>query len=221
MDNKQITIIFDFDNTLVKSNINFPAMKIHMARAMKEFGLDFGPEEEIPMRYTAGNIIDEAAKYDEENETTLTKQLWEIVENFEREGMKNLSVEEGVFTMLKELKENGIQMAILTNNSREPTLEVLNRYSISNYFDLVIAREDVTKMKPDKEGIEIIIKKLSWNPESVIFIGDSWVDGVAAKNANIRFILYRKDKLNPDKYDIKIWKHLTKLEDLLSIIYTS
>ena len=100
-------------------------------------------------------------------------------------------------------------------------MEVLDRYSIGDYFDLVIAREDVMKMKPDKEGIETIIKKLSWDHESVIFIGDSWVDGVAAKNANVRFILFRKEKLNPGKYDIRIWKHLTKMKDLISVIIPS
>ncbi|NHK29975.1 MAG: HAD-IA family hydrolase [Asgard group archaeon] len=221
MNKKRVAVIFDFDNTLVKSNINFPAMKIHMARAVKEFGLDFGAEEEIPLKYTAGNIIDEAAKYDEENETTLANQLWDVVENFEREGMKNISIDDDVFSMLKVLKEHGIPMAILTNNSREPTIEVLDRYSLRDYFELVIAREDVTRMKPDKEGIEKIIEKLSWNHEMVVFVGDSWVDGVAAKNANVRFILFRKEKLNPGKYDIKIWKHLTSMKELFPTIIPS
>jgi phosphoglycolate phosphatase len=221
MNSRQVAIIFDFDNTLVKSNINFPAMKIHMARATKEFGLDFGAEEEIPLRFTAGNIIDEAAKYDEENDTALANHLWDIVENFEREGMRNLSIDEDVFSMLKELKKHEIPMAILTNNSREPTIEVLDRYSLRDYFELIIAREDVTRMKPDKEGIEKIIEKLSWNHEMVIFVGDSWVDGVAAKNANVRFILFRKEKLNPGKYDIKIWKHLTSMKELFPTIVPS
>jgi phosphoglycolate phosphatase len=221
MNSRQVAIIFDFDNTLVKSNINFPAMKIHMARATKEFGLDFGAEEEIPLRFTAGNIIDEAAKYDEEKDTDLANHLWDIVENFEREGMRNLSIDEDVFSMLKELKKHEIPMAILTNNSREPTIEVLDRYSLRDYFELIIAREDVTRMKPDKEGIEKIIEKLSWNHEMVIFVGDSWVDGVAAKNANVRFILFRKEKLNPGKYDIKIWKHLTSMKELFPTIVPS
>jgi HAD superfamily hydrolase (TIGR01549 family) len=215
---KQIFLIFDFDNTLVKSHIDFYNMKINMAKIVKEHGLDFGLEEEIPKKYTAGNIIDETAKYDSENNTNLAEQLWNLVEDYEREGMKDISIDDEVLTMLENMKENGIPMAVLTNNAKQPTIEVLDRFSIIKYFELIIAREDVSKMKPDKEGLEKILQDLSWDRESVIFIGDSWVDGLAAKKANIRFILFRDEKLDSKKYSIDIWKHLTSMKDLLSAI---
>ena len=63
MVNKVKCVIFDFDNTLVKSNIDFPAMKIEMTRFTKNYGLEFGSEEEIPHKYTAGNIIDRAESF--------------------------------------------------------------------------------------------------------------------------------------------------------------
>ncbi|NHJ48008.1 MAG: HAD-IA family hydrolase [Asgard group archaeon] len=218
MSDKHISIIFDFDNTLVKSHIDFYKMKIHMARIVKEHGLDFGLEEEIPKKYTAGNIIDETANYDSKNNTNLAGQLWDIVEDYEQEGMKNITIDDEVLAMLESMKQQGIPMVILTNNSKQPTIDVLDRFSINKYFELVIAREDVSRMKPDKEGIEKILHDLSWNRESVVFIGDSWVDGLAAKNANVRFILFREDKLDPKKYGIEIWKHLTTMKDLLSAI---
>jgi phosphoglycolate phosphatase len=218
MPDKQVTLIFDFDNTLVKSKIDFPKMKIHMARVAKEHGLDFGLEEEIPHKFTAGNIIDQTAAYDNEHGTNLAEQLWKIVEDYEREGMERLTIDDDVFTTLEELKQLGIPMTILTNNSRQPTIEVLERYSIDKYFDLILAREDVLRMKPDKEGIDKILEALSWDRDSVIFIGDSWVDGAAAKNANVRFILFRDELLDAEKYGIIIWKHLTKMKDLLSAI---
>ncbi|MHA1213163.1 MAG: HAD family hydrolase [Candidatus Heimdallarchaeota archaeon] len=221
MTEKKFAIIFDFDNTLVKSHINFPAMKISMARTAKENGLDFGKDEEIPSKYTAGNIIDEAVKYDKENDTNLAEQLWKMVERFERRGMENISIADEVLTTLDWLQDNNFSISILTNNSREPTLEVLKRFDIEKYFDLIVAREDISKMKPDKEGLDLIMKQLSLELENVVFVGDSWVDGVAAKNASIRFILIRDKNLDHNKYDINIWKHITSMTELIPILKLS
>ncbi len=218
MKKSKLAIIFDFDNTLVKSSINFPAMKISMARHVKKHGIDFGKDEEVPRNYTAGNIIDEVKKYDKKNNTNLTEELWGMVEKFERLGMESITIDQDIYPMLEFLKEKGISTSILTNNSKKPTIEVLERYNITNYFDIVIAREDIEKMKPDKEGLITIIDKLSLNLDDVLFIGDSWVDGVAATNAKIRFVLIHKNALDPDKYNIKIWKHVKTIKELTELL---
>ncbi len=218
MKHDELAIIFDFDNTLIKSIINFPAMKISMARAAKKHGLDFGKEEDIPHRYTAGNIIDQVEEFDKKNDTQLVTELWGLVEKFERMGMENISIDEDVLQMLEYLKKKGISASILTNNAKKPTIEVLERFNISDYFDIVIAREDVKKMKPDKEGLEVIVQKLKLNLDKVIFVGDSWVDGVAAVNAKIRFILFNKKLLDTNKYNIKIWKHVQTMNELVELL---
>ncbi|GAF88862.1 unnamed protein product [marine sediment metagenome] len=218
MNHDELAIIFDFDNTLIKSNINFPAMKISMARAAKKHGVDFGNEEDIPNRFTAGNIIDQVEEFDKINDTEIVAELWDMVEKFERLGMENVSIDDDVIQMLEYLKKKGISASILTNNAKKPTIEVLERFNIIDYFDLVIAREDVKKMKPDKEGLEVIVQKLKLNPDKAVFVGDSWVDGVAAVKANIRFILFNKKLLDSRKYNMKIWKHVQTMNELLELI---
>lgn len=211
-------IIFDFDNTLVKSNINFPLMKISMARITRDYGIDFGEETEIPNKYTAGNIIDEAKKYDEKNNSNLASRLWDLVEDFERKGMENLTIEKEVFTLLETLQNQGIVLSLLTNNAKKPTLEVLERYNLKKFFKLIIAREDVKQMKPDSEGIELILKRLRLSSIHTIFVGDSWVDGKAANSADIRFVLYREEPLNQNKYGIVVWKFINQITDLLNFV---
>ncbi|MFW9923188.1 MAG: HAD family hydrolase [Candidatus Thorarchaeota archaeon] len=211
-------LIFDFDNTLVKSHIDFPAMKISMAQFTKQHGLEFGLEEEIPNKYTAGNIIDAADEFDRRNGTLLVPQLWSIVEEFESKGMENLSIDKEVFSLLNLLKEKNISIALLTNNSREPTLQVLKEYNLYDYFSVIIAREDVFRMKPDKEGICLILQKMNLKINEVALVGDSWVDGRAAINASIRFILFREELLDTEKYGIEIWQFFSKMEDLIAFI---
>lgn len=211
-------IIFDFDNTLVKSHIDFPSMKISMAQHAKKHGLDFGEEKEIPHKFTAGNIIDKVKEYDNQNRTNLASQLWILVEEFERKGMEDLTIDNDVFSLLETLQDQGIILCLLTNNAKKPTLEVLQLYGMQKYFQIIIAREDVSLMKPDIEGIDLILEKLHLNPDQAILVGDSWVDGKAANNANVRFVLFRDEKLDQKKYGIEIWKHTNSIIDLLSII---
>lgn len=211
-------VIFDFDNTLIHSHIDFPAMKITMAKTAKEAGIDFGDEQEIPLKYTAGMMIEEAEKYDQENGTQLTGQLWEIVERFEVKGMENIVVEEQTVEVLQKLNKHNFVLALLTNNSRKATLDALQRFNLSSFFAEIIAREDVKKMKPDKEGLELILKRLSLKREETVFVGDSWVDGVAAKKADIRFVLLRDSAFEFADYPLEIWKHIQSIEELSKIL---
>lgn len=215
---KLTSIIFDFDNTLVKSHINFPEMKIAMAQVARTAGLDFGEDEEIPHKYTAGQMIIEAEAFDSNKKLNLVANLWKLVEEHERKGMVDLSIDDEVFTMLDFLLEEKFTVTLLTNNSREPTIEVLKKYDMEKYFQLIIAREDVSKMKPDKEGIELILNKLSLKRDESVFIGDSWVDGQAAKNADILFILFRDELLSEEKYDIVIWQHIKTMNELVELL---
>lgn len=211
-------IIFDFDNTLVKSHIDFPSMKISMAQHTKDHGLDFGDEKEIPHKFTAGNIIDKVKEFDRQNGTNLAPQLWTLVEEFERKGMEDLTIDNDVFDLLESLFKQGIILCLLTNNAKKPTIEVLQLHDLYKYFQIIIAREDVSQMKPDSEGIDLILKKLHLKPTQVILVGDSWVDGKAAYNANVRFVLFRDEKLNQEKYGIEIWKYTSSIIDILSYI---
>ena len=218
MTKKLTGIIFDFDNTLIKSHINFPELKIDMAQLARSAGLDFGKDDDIPHKFTAGQMIIEAEAFDENNEFNLVSRLWHLVKDHEKKGMKNISIDDEVFSMLDFLLEEKYDIALLTNNSREPTLEVLKKYDMEKYFQLIIAREDVSKLKPDKEGLELVLNKLSLKTEEVVFIGDSWVDGQAAKNADVSFILFRDELLSEEKYDITIWYHIKTMNELVEIL---
>ena len=61
-----------------------------------------------------------------------------------------------------------------------------------NFFDLILARDDVKKSKPHPEGLELAHQLT--NAKLTIYIGDAWVDAKAAENANIPYIGYQIDK---------------------------
>ncbi|MHA1557763.1 MAG: HAD family hydrolase, partial [Candidatus Heimdallarchaeota archaeon] len=137
---------------------------------------------------------------------------------YERKGMENITIDQDVLTMLNSMKSFKIETALLTNNACNPTVEVLKKFNMIDYFSIIVAREDVKKMKPDKEGIDLILSKMNLHPNEVIFIGDSWVDARAANKAGVPFVLIRNDLLDTQKYDITIWKHIRSMTELGQII---
>jgi phosphoglycolate phosphatase-like HAD superfamily hydrolase len=66
---------------------------------------------------------------------------------------------------------------------------MFKKFSLDDYFDLTISRNDVTLLKPESEGIKNILNyytKNSTPPEQTFLIGDSVADIKTARNANIK-----------------------------------
>lgn len=76
------------------------------------------------------------------------------------------------------------RLAVLSSSSASSVSKSLE--SISKHLDLIIGLENVSNIKPDPEGVEIIVKKLGANSSETMIIGDAPVDIIAGKRAGIR-----------------------------------
>lgn len=76
------------------------------------------------------------------------------------------------------------RLAILTNRHRKSAQNYLGR--LEKYFKLVIGGEDVKKLKPNPEGIKIILKETCVNQDETLIIGDMPDDILAGKAAGIK-----------------------------------
>lgn len=89
----------------------------------------------------------------------------------------------------------------------------------AEYFSLIVGSEHVEKLKPNPEGIDLILKKLNFLPSEALMIGDMKVDVLAGKNAGTKTgvvnwglgELRELKKFSPD-YAFK------KPDDLLSLL---
>ena len=88
------------------------------------------------------------------------------------------------------LKEIHKSTALITASRHANIVHLLNRYNMHGLFDIIIAREDVTKHKPDPESLLVALDKLNGRREEAVMIGDSDKDVEAARNAGIDSILF-------------------------------
>lgn len=88
--------------------------------------------------------------------------------------------------IVKKLAENNL-LAILTNGSKNNVLRHTGK--IINYFWQVVSAEDVKKLKPDPEGLNIIARaasRLGVKKKDILFIGDTMEDVMAGRAAEVK-----------------------------------
>jgi HAD superfamily hydrolase (TIGR01549 family) len=57
---------------------------------------------------------------------------------------------------------------------------------VVEYFSHIIASDHVANVKPDPEGIHLIMDRVGAKSSETLMIGDAWVDIMAGKNANVK-----------------------------------
>ena len=100
--------------------------------------------------------------------------------------LKMWEVFPGIPGLLERLGESGMQVALVTSvPNRTLVREALEGLTLNRYFAAVVTGEDVTRYKPDPEGIQMVLKRMEVRPSRVIMVGDSASDIQAGRNAGV------------------------------------
>ncbi|WP_236575625.1 HAD family hydrolase [Paenibacillus sp. USDA918EY] len=213
--NKIKGIIFDMDNTLLKSRIDFKAMKNETFHFLVSRGIL--PQELDITNHTTSTIVEEAMKTHLMTEK-LQSEMWEIPRRFEMDGMKDAELEAGVVEILEELK-GGYQMAVVTNNSVLAAEIALKDHDILDFFDLVVGREQMKSLKPSPDGFQYILDRCSGiSTEEWISVGDSWIDGKASSAAGIKFISYQGDFEKMNRMGVHPYASINDIRELKGLV---
>jgi phosphoglycolate phosphatase len=204
-------IIFDMDNTLLGSNIDFLAMKNELYNYF--VGENVLPADLSLDHHTCATVIGLA----QQNAISEIQEehMWNIAEKHEMVGMRGAALEPGVRELLQHLKDQ-LVMVVLTNNAQAAAERALTDTGIYHYFDLIVGREKMKVLKPSSSGVKYILDSYpDIQSNHWISIGDSWIDGKAAQDAGVAFICYQRDMewMNSKGVD-----PLTKVDNLLDII---
>jgi phosphoglycolate phosphatase len=191
-------LIFDMDNTLLHSRIDFAAMKrdvydlLLQAKALSD-PLDL-------TEHSTSTMIAEAKR--QGLSERLEQQVWELCAQHELKGMEGAGLEPGAADMLSRL-DAGLVLTIVTNNAYNAAMRALEDTGILDCFHLVIAREQMSALKPSPSGFQRVLEHYSHiAPECWLSIGDSWIDGRASMLAGVPFVSYRTPVEALDRYGI-------------------
>lgn len=213
-------ILFDLDGALIKSTYQSKEAKIALINKLKELGINVN---NISMDDTTMDILSKAnAQIKKNRDISLedAKRIMnEILDRFDIEAISRSELIHNTKSVLLSLRNKGLRLGIVTNSSRQGVKFALEKFSLRKYFDIIVTRNDVEKIKPCEEGIIKALTSLGCRRPQVMYVGDSWVDIKAAKNAGVISVaitggISRPERLQQESPDIII----NSLNELLDII---
>lgn len=88
---------------------------------------------------------------------------------------------------LSELRRLGIKTGIVTSKFHCRIDEIMRKFNAESLIDVIVGSDDVSREKPDSEGLLKAIEALGAGRREVLYVGDSLVDAKAAQSAGVDF----------------------------------
>lgn len=207
-------IIFDMDNTLLQSRIDFAAMKADIFCYLHTSGI---VPADLPLSvHTCATLIEYGKQSGLSDEQE--RVVWEIAAKHELMGMEGAGLEPDVESLLQRLHQK-YTLAIVTNNSIDAANEALHKTGIHGYFDLIVGREQMSALKPSPSGFHYVLKQFPQiAPDTWLSVGDSWIDGKASTEAGIRFICYQTNLEIMTERGVTALARIENIPDLIRFI---
>ena len=208
-------IIFDMDNTLLRSNIDFEVMKKETYAFLTSRGIL--PTDLNLQEHTTSTIIEKALLTNRMTEDVI-KEMWKIAEKHEIIGMQEAKLEPGVVELLESMKGK-YHLVVVTNNSMKAAEAALQDNSIMEYFDHLIGREMMASLKPSPDGFLQVLNVYNDTLSTEwISVGDAWIDGKASKEAGITFLSYNGDIVKMNQMGVFPDAQIKDIRELMQFI---
>ncbi len=208
-------LIFDLDNTLIHSHIDFLALRHRLIDVLQAHRVTDHPRE-ILVRLALPELVGLARG----SHPTLAAHMWDIIREAEVVGLTGAEAVEYAEDVLGTLHTRGYRLALLTNNARQGVAERLAALNLASHFEAIVTRDEGAALKPSPEGIHQILALLR-GVEVAYLIGDAWIDGRAAEAAGIRFIGFGQKAADIVARGITPWAWITDLRELLTLNLSS
>ena len=213
-------IIFDLDGTLANTAQDIISS---LQYALKKKGFNkLISFKEFKKAANKGSIK-MVKNFIQKNDNKLIK---EINFNFLNYYWKNIciksSLKSNVFSFLKTCKKKKIKLYVCTNKSEKNAKLLLKKLKILKYFNFVAGKDTFLFKKPNPLHLNMLKNKFFFKKKETIFIGDSEVDSILARNFKIKFILIKNGYtiLKPDNiksdFSISSFAQLPKILKKLS-----
>ncbi len=167
-------VIFDFDGTLAKLNINFPQMRKSVMNLLETYRVPLNGLNNLfvlEMINAGKALIFHNCQGKEEK---FVQQANDLITNIEIEAAKKGELIDGTRNMLNELKKRNIKAGVVTRNCQLAVMQVFP--DILEYCDTVITREQTSNVKPHPEHLMAALKLLDVAPEFSSMVGDHPMD---------------------------------------------
>ena len=178
--------IFDLDGTLLNT---LDDLANACNYALNKFSFPTHNVEEYKKFIGNGiyKLVERAVPNNKKDKETVEKVLKTFSDYYNEHMIDMTKPYDGIVDILDELRAKGIKLAVVSNKKHEFTIEIVEKY-FEDRFDIVFGHRENYKEKPDPTSVLEVIEKLNILKSECIYIGDSNVDILTAKNAGVKSV---------------------------------
>ena len=200
--NKNLTILFDLDGTIVNTAPDLMEAHNHV---MRKFGFEEKKMADIKTLAGKGAWVMMQRSFKEKiNDENLKKNMTKEFLNYYSKNIDNNSKPiKGLINFLEWAKSKKIVMAVCTNKQERLANDLLKKIDLMKYFDFVAGSDTFNFNKPDARHLTNVVEILEGNLKKTIMVGDSEVDANSAHNANLPFVLVKDGYTEKTENEIK------------------
>ncbi len=181
-------VIFDLDGTLASFNLDYKTTRAEVKSYLTKRGV---PASVLSVKESVFEMLRKTEIF-ARNSGKPAKFLEEVrgetlamTEKYELEAARNTSLMPGALETLKALRQMNLKIGLCTINSEKSVNYILNRFGITDFFDITVTRNRVNHFKPHPEHVETALKALGASAKETVIVGDSTVDIQSAKELKI------------------------------------
>ncbi len=180
-----ISVIFDFDYTLADSSDGVVECVNYALNA-----LAFAPQPRKDICRTIGLSLPQTFEsLTGVTDDVMQKRFAQLFLFRADHVMVDLTrMYDGVEDTLTALRDQGLNIGIVSTKNRYRIERILHRDGILDLFDKIVGGEDVDAHKPDPAGMLKAMTWLGMRPSKTIYVGDSVVDAKTAERSHVSFI---------------------------------
>ena len=181
-------VIFDLDGTLLDT---LPDLKNSINLALKVNGYDISYNYDETMWLIGSGtkmLCKRALKPFSACDEEVEKVFADFSRFYKEKQLEETRLYNNVKNVLFSLKNDGFKVCVLSNKVEKNVLDILEYYLPDFAFDEVVGQRVGVPIKPDPTSLNMLIKQLGVEPSEVLYIGDSDVDMIVAKEAKVDFV---------------------------------
>ena len=200
--NKNLTILFDLDGTLVDTAPDLMDAHNHV---MKKFGHKEKKLSDIKSLAGKGAwvMMQRSFRKEIKNEKIKKEMTKEFIDFYSKNIDRGSKPINGIMEFLKWAKAKNISMAVCTNKQERLAVDLLKKLKMYEYFEYVAGSDTFSFNKPDPRHLTDVVEIIQGNLKKTIMVGDSEVDGMSAENAKIPFVLVKDGYTEKSTKEIK------------------
>lgn len=177
-------VIFDLDGTLLNTLDDLADSTNY---ALSKFGYPTRTIEEV-QQFVGNGVakLIERAIPDGKNNSNFEKCLNIFKENYAQNMYNKTAPYNGIIEMLSNLKSKGIKIAVVSNKFDLAVKELCKKY-FEGFIDFAAGENEAQgiKKKPAPDTVISVLTEFNFAPEDAVYVGDSDVDIMTAKNSKM------------------------------------